>query len=137
MNSHRHLAYAGVAALAIALAACATLPPPTEHIAATRAAIQSAEVAGAAQASTVELAQARDKRTAAQLAVSANDNERARRLADEALVDAQLAQAKAATARAREGLAQAEAALRAMREETTRPAPPAATDPATPAAPTR
>jgi len=49
--------------------------------------------------------------------------ERARRLADESTVDAQLAQAKASNARARDGLTQADAALRSLRDELNRSAP--------------
>jgi len=132
MTPHRHLGYPGLAAAALVLAACATLPAPTEQLAASRTAIQSAEVAGADQSATVELSQARDKLAAAQTAVNAGDNDRARRLADQALVDAQLAQAKASTTRARESVVQAEAALRALRDEANRPAaPPAASPPVT------
>lgn len=137
MNPHRRFGYPVLAAVALFLAACATLPPPNEQLAASRAAIESAEQAGAAQAATLELSQAREKLTAAQLAASSNDTERARRLADEALVDAQLAQAKASTARAREGAAQADAATNALREEINRAAQPAAIGPITPASPTR
>lgn len=136
MNPHRSAAYLGAAAIVLSLAACATLPPPTEQLGAARAAIQSAEVNGADKSAPVELTQARERLTAAQLAVSKNDTESARRLADEALVDAQLAQAKASTMRSREGVAQAEASLRALREETNRPAT-TAPAPVMPAAPTR
>jgi hypothetical protein len=134
MNPHRSAAYIGAAAVVLSLAACATLPPPAEQLASARAAIQSAEVSGADKVAPVELTQARERLTAAQLAVSNNDMENARRLADEALVDAQLAQAKASTMRAREGVAQSEAAMRALREETNRPSQ---TAPVTPVAPTR
>jgi hypothetical protein len=136
MNPHRSAVHIGAAAVALSLAACATLPPPTEQLAAARAAIQSAEVAGADKVAPVELTQARERLTAAQLAVSRNETENARRLADEALVDAQLAQAKASTLRARESVAQSEAALRALREETNRPSQTAPT-PVAPVAPTR
>jgi hypothetical protein len=132
MNSHHYLRYAGLA-VPLWLAACASVPPPTEQLAASRAAIESAEVAGANKTAPVEIAQAREKFTAAQLAVNKGENEHARRFAQEALVDAQLAQAKASTARSREGLEQADGALRSLREESSRPA----ARPAEPASPTR
>lgn len=140
MNPLRRFAAPGAIGLACALAACATLPPPTEELAAARAAIKSAEVANAATSAPIELTQAREKLTAAQLAVRDDESVRARRLAEEAQVDAQLAQAKASTARTREGLSQAEAALRALREEANRASGPATAAPGTvviPVTPTR
>jgi Domain of unknown function (DUF4398) len=100
MNLFRCIPYSGVAAT-LWLAACATPAPPNEQLAASRAAIGSAEVAGANKTAPLEVAQARDKLAAAQLAVNNRNIELARRLAEEALVDAQLAQTKASTARAR------------------------------------
>ena len=125
MNPHRRPGYTGVAAVAVFLAACATFPPPTEQLAAARAAIESTDVEGAGRSAAVELAQAREKFTAAETAARENDPERAHRLADEALVDAQLAQAKASAARAQEAVAQAEAALHALREKANRSTSPA------------
>jgi hypothetical protein len=122
MTAHR-FAFPLLAAISISIAGCASVPPPNEQLASARAAIEAAEVAGAAQAAPVDLAQARDKLSAAQVAVTAKDMERARRLADQSAVDAQLAQAKASTARARDGVAQAEAAQRSLRDELNRSAP--------------
>ena len=129
------LAESGLVAAGLLLGACATVPPPTEQIAASRSAIESADVAGAGRDAPADLAQARDKLTAAQLAENVGDYERARRLADEATVDAQLAQARAATARSRQAVEQADATLRALREEANRPTAPATTTPITPVAP--
>src|SRR5262245_8652393 len=120
MNLHRYIGYPGLA-VTLFVAACASIPPPNEQMAASRTAIESAEVAGANKTAPVEIAQAREKFTAAQLAANNGDNERARRFAEQALVDAQLAQAKASTAHSREGLEQAENAMRSLREETDRP----------------
>jgi Domain of unknown function (DUF4398) len=140
LKTCRTLAYPGAASVALVLAACATLPPPTEQLAASRAAIQSAEVAGAGQSATSELAEAREKLSEAQAAIRDEDNARARRLAEEALVDAQLAQARASEARSRDAVAKAEETLRALREEANRPtrvpstrAPQGSSDDATPA----
>ena len=135
MMSWTRLAYPGLAAAGLLLSACASVPPPTQQLAASRAAIESAEVAGAGKDAPADLGQARDKLTAAELAANSGENERARRLADEALVDAQLAQARAATARSRENLEQNEATLRALREEASRPAQPPGPAPVTPPAP--
>jgi hypothetical protein len=148
MYSYRRLIGSGAGALAIALmSACATVPPPTQELAAARAAIDSADVAGAARTSSLELTQARDKLSAAELAARDGNAVKARRLAQEAQVDAQVAQAKASSARSREGLAQAQASLQALREEAARqpitavppsnPATPATVTPIPPSTPTR
>src|SRR5262249_55762243 len=97
----------------------------------------SAELAGAAQTAPVELSQAREKLTNAQIAANNRDMKRARRLADEALADAQLAQAKATTDHSREGVTQAETALRALRDELNRATPATPGGPAVTPAPTR
>jgi len=134
MNPHRLLGTTaiGAAALSLLLAACATVPPPTAQFAAARAAIQSAEVEGAGQMAPNELSQAREKLTAAQAAAHDDHAERARRLAEQAVVDAQLAQATASAARSRQALSEADAALRALHEEANRPTQPATPVPVTP-----
>jgi flagellar motor protein MotB len=148
MHSYRRLIGPGASALAIALmSACATVPPPTRELAAAHAAIDSANVAGAASASSLELNQAREKLSAAELAARDGDAVRARHLAQEAQVDAQVAQAKTSSARSREGLAQAQAALQALREEAARqpataaprsnPSTPVTVTPIAPSTPTR
>lgn len=148
MNPFRRLAAPGATALAMALGACATTPPPTQELAAARSAIEAATVAGAARTSSVELTQAREKLNAAELAARDGRVVQARHLAQEAQVDAQLAQAKASATQSREGLAQAQAAMQALREEAARqPATatpagvpstaPATTNPVPPPTPTR
>jgi hypothetical protein len=120
-------------ALILALGACASVPRPTAEIAASRAAIESADVAGAGTVAAAELAQAREKYDRAQAALLAQDNRAARRYAEESTVDAQLAQAKTSTARVQQGVVQAHEGIRVLREEVDRPgALPAASMPATP-----
>jgi outer membrane protein OmpA-like peptidoglycan-associated protein len=122
MSLPRRYGYPGAVGLALALAACTTFTALNEQLAASKAAIESAQIAGAAKSAPQELAQAREKLTAAQLAATTTSEiGRARRLADEALADAQLAQAKASTARSRDAqtptsnpaLAEARAAVNA------------------------
>lgn len=71
------------------LAACATEPPPTAELAAARAAVEQA--GPGADYAPKELAAAQTKLSAAQAALARGDNVRARRLAQEAEVDARLA----------------------------------------------
>jgi hypothetical protein len=114
-------------ALIVALGACASVPRPTAEMAASRSAIESADVAGAGTVAAAELALAREKYDRAQAALLAQDNRAARRYAEESTVDAQLAQAEASTARVQQGLAHAHEAIRVLGEEVGQPAaaPPA------------
>ena len=79
-----------VLAAALATSACATEPPPAAELASARAAIEQAGTAGLQRAPS-ELEAARAKLSRAQDAVASGDNVHARRLAQEAEVDARLA----------------------------------------------
>jgi len=83
------------------LAACVNdVPPPTAQMGASSQAILTAERAGAAVYAPVELQSARAKMVAADSAMRADDRIEARRLAEEAQAEANLATAKAQTAAA-------------------------------------
>jgi hypothetical protein len=85
----------------LALAACASsAPPPTIELAAARAAIEQAGPAVAHYA-PAELAAAQSKLERAEQALARDDRTQARRLAEEAEVDARLAWAMAENERAR------------------------------------
>jgi septal ring factor EnvC (AmiA/AmiB activator) len=104
--------------LAFAIVACASAPLPTEKLEIARTSIARAEQAQAAQFAQVELDQARDKLAAAQAAIDKRDAEAASRMADQADVDAQLAES---TARARQEEQRADdmdASLRDLRTQT-------------------
>jgi hypothetical protein len=89
------------AALALAITACASAPlPPTRELQAAQTAIDSAEQARVADYASVELGQARDKLAAAKAAVQQTDMDKARRLAEQSQVDAQLALARAQAVKA-------------------------------------
>lgn len=86
----------------LTLAACASAPmAPTQSIQAAEQAITTAEQARVADYASLELSQARDKLAAALVAVEKEDMVLAKRLADESLVDAQLATAKAGELKAK------------------------------------
>jgi Tfp pilus assembly protein PilF len=84
----------------LAAAACATEPPPAAALASARAAVEHAG-AGVAQHAPSELAAAQIKLGRAQDALARGDNLRARRLAEEAEVDARLAWAMSENERLR------------------------------------
>ncbi len=84
------------------LVSCASTPVPVGIFDDARDQILLAEQAGADTYAPLELRAAREKYQAIQSAVDRNDNERAGYLANESIVDSQLAMAKTAAARARQ-----------------------------------
>ena len=116
----RSVQLAGLAAGAALLAACASVPPPKEQLAVTQSELREAQSAGAATAASVELARARAKVEAAQAAMKDDDNLRARRLLEEASVDARRAAAKARADRADQALAELRESIRALEQEAAR-----------------
>ena len=100
----------GMAVVALAaLAGCAQTPAPHQALATADLAVARARNAGATDNAAVELARAEAKLEAAHAALQAKAHERARTLAEQALVDAELAEVKAQAAAA-------EASVRRLRE---------------------
>jgi len=85
---------------ALAAAGCATEPPAAAELASARAAIEQAGAAGP-QRAPAELEAAKSKLNRAQAAAARGDNVQARRLAQEAEVDARLAWAMSENERLR------------------------------------
>jgi hypothetical protein len=94
----------------LVLAACASVPAPVQDMAAAEHAVQAAVDAGAASLAPLEIDSARRKLDAAKSAMQAQQHGKARQLAEQAVVDAELAQI---TARA-EAAARKAASLRAQ-----------------------
>lgn len=96
------LRLAGVLASVLVLGACASAPQaPNRSLQAAEQAIATAEQARVADYASLELSQAREKLAAARVAVQREEMVVAQRLADEALVEAQLATAKAGEIKAK------------------------------------
>ena len=92
----------GSVALTFMLSACASEPkPPTQALQAAELAISNAEQARIADYASPELGEAREKLTAARLAVEKKDMLAAQRFAEQAQVDADLATAKQGVAKAK------------------------------------
>jgi hypothetical protein len=90
-------------AAALFMSACAStpeIPPPTELIAVSRAAITTASSAGATEFAPVQLKSAMDKMDSAERAMGAKDYGLARKLAEEAQVEARFASAATQTGKA-------------------------------------
>ncbi|HEX5311972.1 DUF4398 domain-containing protein [Aquabacterium sp.] len=102
----------------LVLAACASsVPPPTALMAVSSAAVADAAMAGASEFAPAEMRLARDKIDRAQAAMTNHEYERARVLAQEAQADAQLAIAKARSAKAAKASAAVRDDSRALQEE--------------------
>jgi chromosome segregation ATPase len=107
---------------ALALAACANEAPPTAQVTLADSTIRDAETAGAVQYSPVELNSAREKLEAARRNMQDDNNEQARRLAEEAEADARLAELRARTKTIRDAVAAIQSSIDTLRSElNTRP----------------
>jgi hypothetical protein len=118
----RHLNSLG-AAIALSLivtAAYASNPVADETIAVAKAAVERAEQSGAPQAAPVELASARDKLARAEKANADHRAKPAIALADQATIDAQVAEARAQKERAAKAAAEFDANMATLRQESNR-----------------
>ncbi len=98
------------------MAGCSTTPPPVAELAAAKAAVERAEQPAARHAPD-ELLAAQRKLTAAQSALRSEDFERARRLADEAAIDARLATAISESSQAKMSLDQVKEGIATLKQE--------------------
>jgi hypothetical protein len=96
---------------------CASAPPPVEQMAVSRAAVESANSAGANEFAPVLLKSAMDKLAAAELAMTKKDYVNARQLAEQAQVDAQLAVATARSVKAKKAAETVRESSRVLRKE--------------------
>jgi hypothetical protein len=99
------------------MAGCASMPPDYSLLDNARSAIGQAADAGASEYSPLELRFAREKLEAAELALSDDQGDLARRLADESEIEAQLALARTRAAQARADLAQRQRELDSLRAD--------------------
>jgi hypothetical protein len=106
--------------VAFGIVACASSPMPVDKLAVAKSSIDRAEQAQAAQFAQVELNSARTKYAAAQAAANSRDGEVAARLADQAEVDAQLAESTARAKQQEQTVTDMESSLRDLRNETLR-----------------
>ena len=107
-------------AAALLLAGCATQRPPTVKLTSADVAIQHAMEDDAAQHAPLELRVAREKLDRARKLADDGKETEASRLADEAQVDAQVADAKARAEKARQQTDEARKTMETLRRETER-----------------
>jgi hypothetical protein len=95
-----------------------------EKIAVAKTSLQRAEQAGAPQAAAVELATAREKLARAEKANADHNLKPASELAEQANIDAQIAEATAQQDRSHKAAAEFDASMQALRQEATRSSQP-------------
>lgn len=108
------------AGFAFAISACGTPRKPIESVSKAEMAVEKADSAKTAEHAPLELEMAREKLARAEEALDDGDHERAQRLADQALVDALLADAKAESKTSRENAQTLQSSIQTLRQETER-----------------
>ena len=106
--------------LTAGLGACASVPPPESQMGKADLALRKAEQADAAHYAPLEMRVARTKLEAARAAMREEENLEARRLAEQAKLDALLAEATAQTAQRQEATDTIRADIEALRVEAER-----------------
>ncbi len=107
-------------ALVVSLGACSSTPKPKTEMALSGSALQGAEVAGAREFAPIELRKAREKQDHADAAIANEDFFKAKRLSQQAAVDADLAKAKTDAERSRIALKEVQDSIKLMRHEINR-----------------
>jgi hypothetical protein len=109
-----------IAAAVLTVVGCASTPIPNEKIAVAKASVQRAEQSGAPEFAPVELAAAKDKLNRAEKAASDREAQPATMLAEQADVDAQLAEATATQQKSHKAASEFDASMQTLRQESMR-----------------
>lgn len=109
----------GIAA-ALGATACASVPPPRAELATAEQSLRKAEQADAGHHAALDLRVARDKLDQAREAMQRGDHREARRLAEQANLDAQVAEARARRARTQQAAAEIREQIEALQIEAER-----------------
>jgi len=96
---------------------CATTKPPTDELARTQAAINQAEQVGARDYAPLEIREAKKKLEQARELMDRKEFERAARLADQAEVDAELAEVKTLSGKAQKAVNELRESIKALKQE--------------------
>ncbi len=99
------------------MAACSSIPAPTTDVALSDSAVKDAELAGAREYAPLELRRANEKLANANNAMHEEDYVAAKRWSNEALVDAELAEAKSYSEKSRIALQELRNNIDLMRKE--------------------
>ncbi|MFO7800241.1 DUF4398 domain-containing protein [Rhodohalobacter sp.] len=97
--------------------ACASMNPPTQQLTETETMIRQADQIGAGDYAPLEIRQARQKLEQARVAYNNEDYEEAARLAEQAKVDAELAQIKTLSGKTQLAVRELRESIRLLEEE--------------------
>lgn len=109
--------FAITATFLVGTVGCASTPAPTQQIAVSKAAVTQASRGDSNEYAPLELKSAREKMDRAELAMIEKKYPLAKRLAEEAEVDAKLAETKTSVAKAEKAIAEAQESNRVLRKE--------------------
>lgn len=109
-----------IAAAVLTVAGCVSTPIPNEKIAVAKASLERAEQSGAPEFAPVELAAAKDKLNRAEKAASDREAQPATMLAEQADVDARLAEATATQQKSHKAATEFDASMQTLRQESMR-----------------
>lgn len=115
MNQYYKI-FASVVCLGL-LTACGSTNPPNQQLTETQMVIQQAELLGAGDYAPLEIREAKIKLELAREAVKANEYDKAILLAEQARVDAELAQIKAQSGKAQKEVAELRESIRVLKAE--------------------
>lgn len=107
----------GVGFAAVVIAGCASVPSPTEQIAVSKLAVSNAISAGGNEFAPADMRAAQNKLDRAIQAMTTEDYQDAQLLAEQAQVDAQLAAAKARSAKAQKAADTVQKGSEVLRQE--------------------
>jgi hypothetical protein len=112
-----------IASVSLAAGCASTFEAVKEEVARTEATVQQIDQSGVTRdAGAIELEQAKDKAAAARRAMDAGDDKDALRLAEQARLDADLAQAKARSHSAHRSAEEVRVSIEQLRREAMQPA---------------
>lgn len=106
--------------LFVLVSACASTKPPTDQVARSEAAINQAEQVGARNYAPLEIREARKKLEQAKELIEQKNYARASRLADQAEVDAELAETKTLSEKAQKAVRELGESIKILKEEIAR-----------------
>lgn len=123
INSYQYPYNMGLSlATAVLIAGCAGVSPPLEQMAVSRVAVKNASSAGGNEFAPLPLRSAMDKMDSAERAMTEENYTLARRLAEQAQVDAQLASVTARSVKAQKAVGALQEDNRVLRQEIDRSA---------------
>ena len=111
---------AALSSILLFMTGCSSMPPPKETISKAEISISSASRDGAAEYEPELLSSARTKLSQARKHIDEDENEEASRLAEEALAEAILANAKTDAAKQAKQLDDIKKSIEALKQETSR-----------------